>query len=114
MPLSLLADSIKELNRITGRHKESAKNPTDIEMAKEVLEWHRRIYGKSPAKPNSLSDYQIYEYVLKPIFPNFTPEQLEIRVEVEGMRNRTLQVRRVARRPLLELRGGSGRRLLGA
>src|SRR5437763_9457103 len=75
VPPSLLADSIKELNRITGRHKEPAKNPTDIEKAKEILEWHRTVNGKSPTQPDGFSDYQIYEYVLKPIFPDLTPEQ---------------------------------------
>src|SRR5437588_6203309 len=77
---SLLADCIKELNRITGRHKEPAKNPTDIEKAKEILEWHRRANGTQSelADSQKLSDWQIYKYTIKPFFPEIRPEQLEI------------------------------------
>jgi len=80
VPPSLLADSIKELNRITGRHKEPAKNPTDIEKAKEILEWHRRANGTQSelADSQKLSDWQIYKYTIKPYFPEIRLEQLEI------------------------------------
>ena len=77
-------ECLKELNKITGKRTEPAKNPTDIEKAKEILEWHRTVNGRCPTQPDGFSDYQIYEYVLKPIFPNLTPEQLEIKVEVKG------------------------------
>src|SRR5213075_156270 len=71
VPPSLLADSIKELNRITGRHKEPAKNPNDLEEAKRILDWHRE-------HSKDFTEYQIYTLLIKPFFPEIRPEQLEI------------------------------------
>src|SRR2546421_615901 len=78
VPPSLLADSIKELNRITGRHKESAKNPNDLEEARRLLDLHRRSYGKQSEQTDKVSDWEIYEIAIKPNFPEIRPEQLEI------------------------------------
>ena len=71
VPPSLLADSIKELNRITGRHKEPAKNPNDLEEAKRILEWHRQ-------NSKDFSELQVFTLLIKPVFPEIRPEQLEI------------------------------------
>jgi len=71
VPPSLLADSIKELNRITGKHKEPAKNPNDLEEAKRILDWHRE-------HSKDFTEYQIYTLLIKPVFPEIRPEQLEI------------------------------------
>ena len=71
VPPSLLADSIKELNRITGRHKEPAKNPNDLEEAKRILDWHRQ-------NSKDFTEVQIYTLLIKPVFPEIRPEQLEI------------------------------------
>src|SRR2546423_439788 len=80
VPPSLLADSIKELNRITGKHKEPAKNPNDLEEAKRILEDLRRTHGKDSTFEESqkLSDWQIFKFAIKPYFPEIRPEQLEI------------------------------------
>src|SRR5947209_18677885 len=71
VPPSLLADSIRELNRITGRHKEPAKNPNDLEKAKRLLDFHRRTNGKESSLDDSqkLSDWQIFKFAIKPYFP---------------------------------------------
>src|SRR5947209_1053525 len=72
VPPSLLADNIKELNRITGRHKEPAKHPNELEQAKRILDWHRE-------HSKDFSESQIYTILIKPMFPEIRPEQLEIR-----------------------------------
>src|SRR5205085_5353106 len=80
VPPSLLADSIKELNRITGRHKEPAKNPNDLEEAKRILDSLRRTHGKESEFEESqkLTDWQVFKFAIKPYFPEIRPEQLEI------------------------------------
>ena len=70
-------ECIKELNRVAGKRKEPAKNPNDLEEAKRILDWHRE-------HSKDFTEYQIYILLIKPVFPEIRPEQLEIRVEVEG------------------------------
>src|SRR5438270_11929614 len=64
VPPSLLADCIKELNRITGRHKEPAKNPNDLEQARQLLEYQRQLNNDN----HYLSDYEIYIHIIQRFF----------------------------------------------
>ena len=64
-------ECIKELNRVAGKRKEPAKNPNDLEEAKRILDWHRE-------HSKDFTEYQIYTLLIKPVFPEIRPEQLEI------------------------------------
>src|SRR5437868_4773030 len=63
-------ECIKELNRVAGKRKEPAKNPNDLEEAKRILDWHRQ-------QSTDFTEVQIYALLIKPVFPEIRPEQLE-------------------------------------
>ena len=73
----LLMEAIKEFGKQAGKRKEAAKNPNDLEEAKRILDWHRQ-------NSKDFTEIQIYTLLIKPVFPEIRPEQLEIKVEVTG------------------------------
>lgn len=83
----LLAAAITEYDKITGKQKQPAANPNDLEEARKILDSLRKTHGEESEFPPKLklSNYQIFKFAIKPSFPELRAEQLEI-VEEEGFK----------------------------
>lgn len=87
--VGVFSQAIEKSQLLKGKATSIAGSLSDLEGAKIVLEDQRRVngkYNKTLAEGKKLSDRQIYEYVIKPRFPDISAEQLQITEEAEAVK----------------------------